>query len=94
MDKQTYEEVKNKFEKLKRDLIYLEKGIKNKKPKDIEKSTLFLHNLLVIISKKATKKGFSDTIKSVTDFMWDKQIKKDKRKYINVKKTSKFDAVS
>src|SRR6056297_506119 len=83
MKSQIYKETKEKLEKIKESLPYLEKAVKLRSKKQIENSVgLFAWNLLRLY-KKVTEKGTSESIHDITKKLWwfrNQEVKKE-RKY-------------
>ena len=88
MKKGVYENIIRKFEKFKKGLPYLEKALKSKKTKEIDRAIAYNFFLLHRIHKKATKKSTDRSIRELTEALWWFKHKKDEkeRKYIKVKK--------
>jgi len=83
MKSETYKETKEKLEKIKESLPYLEKAVKSRNKKQIGNSVgLFAWNLLRLY-KKATEKGTSESIRDLTKKPWWFRIQKieEERKY-------------
>lgn len=88
MNPKTYKEIKEKFEKLKRSIPYLEDKINTKNKKEIENSIAYLVYLLHRIHKKTTEKNTAESIQDLSNRIWwfKKQKMKEGRKFLDVNK--------
>ena len=89
MKPETYEEIQENLEKLKKSLPWLEKCIEEKDVKKITDASVYLVYLLHRIHKKAGNKGTSQSIEELKNAIWwfKMQNKESlKRKFVNVNK--------
>ena len=88
MKPETYKEVKEKLEKLKKQVLCIEKAIKSKKVKEIERSIKYAVYDLHRIHKKATNKTTQESMKEISRSPWEiRDIKEgEQRKHRDVKK--------
>jgi len=91
MDKEVYEEIKEKLEKIKRGIPYLEKAVKSKKKEEIKNSVSIIAYDLHRLYKEALGKGTSEAINDMAKWLWKFRNKKheEKRKYVPVEKQYK-----
>lgn len=87
MKKQTYEELKEKLEKLKRSIPYLEDKIKTKNEKEIENSIYYLVYILHKMDKEIGDKSTAESIQNLSRRLWwfKNQKEKERRKFTEVK---------
>ena len=88
MNSEEYKEVKEKVEKLKRNIPYLENKVKSRNKKEIENSVAYLVYLLHRIHKKSTGKGTAESIKDLSNKIWwfKSQKKEDQADFVKVDK--------
>lgn len=90
MKKELYEEVKDKFESLKRSIPYLEKAVKTRSARAIENSVGYVAYRLHRLHKKATEKPTAEAINQLTNLIWwhknQKNKEEEKRKFLSVNK--------
>jgi malonyl-CoA O-methyltransferase len=88
MKSETYKEVKEKLEKLKRGIPYLETKIKTRNKKEIEDSIGYLIYILHRIHKKVTGMKSGESIDKFSKILWwfKKRDERDKRKFVRVNK--------
>jgi len=88
MKAESYRDIKERLEDLKEGIPKLEGSIKSRKIKYIEHSCNVLSYYLHKIHKFATDKQTANVLKDTEKFIWWKKLnsKKDKKKFVNVKK--------
>ncbi|MAE49774.1 hypothetical protein CMI48_03015 [Candidatus Pacearchaeota archaeon] len=88
MKRETIKGIEERIEQLRGDIPYLEKAVKKRDPKGIERSSHFLIYLLHKIAKNAVQMGTGDAISVMNDFIYKQKLRKmqEERKYVNVKK--------